>query len=201
LCQNYYDHQTGQHARHFRVLDKETTLSTKIDFTAFVKGKLNYALTTLIAANDIQAAQNVQRFLGTPDQIDDGYFASIENSFQPITSSLMLAVETLNAAIAAGTSSPDDFNQYALAIAVALQDTKGTTLYGRRRDIEEIETAMRFDGGEAVRRNPQLKVLYMTGYSRNAIVHQGRLDAGVDLLQKPISSEQLSIAVRKLLDA
>jgi signal transduction histidine kinase len=54
---------------------------------------------------------------------------------------------------------------------------------------------------EAVRRNPQLKVLYMTGYSRNAIVHQGRLDAGVDLLQKPISSEQLSIAVRKLLDA
>ena len=45
------------------MLDKETTLSTKIDFTAFVKGKLNYALTTLIAAHDIQAAQNVHRVL------------------------------------------------------------------------------------------------------------------------------------------
>ena len=54
---------------------------------------------------------------------------------------------------------------------------------------------------EATRRNPQLKVLYMTGYSRNAIVHQGRLDPGVDLLQKPLSSEQLSTMVRKLLDA
>jgi CheY-like chemotaxis protein len=54
---------------------------------------------------------------------------------------------------------------------------------------------------EAVRRNPQLKVLSMTGYSRNAIVHQGRLDPGVDLLQKPLSSEHLSAMVRKLLDA
>src|SRR3954471_17025632 len=31
-------------------------------------------------------------------------------------------------------------------------------------------------------RRPGLKVLYMTGYSRNAIVHQGRLDAGVSLM-------------------
>ena len=47
---------------------------------------------------------------------------------------------------------------------------------------------------------PSLKVLYMTGYSRNAIVHQGRLDPGVDLIQKPITSEQLAAAVRKVLD-
>ena len=45
-----------------------------------------------------------------------------------------------------------------------------------------------------------LRVLYMTGYSRNAIVHQGRLDAGVDLLQKPVTEEQLAAAVRKVLD-
>jgi CheY-like chemotaxis protein len=52
----------------------------------------------------------------------------------------------------------------------------------------------------AVQINPDLKVLYMTGYSRNAIVHQGRLDAGVDLLQKPLSQEQLAAMVRKVLD-
>ncbi len=48
---------------------------------------------------------------------------------------------------------------------------------------------------------PRLKVLYMTGYSRNAIVHQGRLDPGVDLIQKPVAAERLGAIVRKLLDA
>jgi two-component system, NtrC family, sensor kinase len=54
---------------------------------------------------------------------------------------------------------------------------------------------------EAARqRQPSLKVLYMTGYSRNAIVHQGRLDPGVDLIQKPLTSDHLAAAIRKLLD-
>jgi nitrogen-specific signal transduction histidine kinase/CheY-like chemotaxis protein len=53
---------------------------------------------------------------------------------------------------------------------------------------------------EAAQLHPGLKVLYMTGYSRNAIVHQGRLDAGVDLVQKPLSQEQLAAMVRKVLD-
>jgi two-component system NtrC family sensor kinase len=47
---------------------------------------------------------------------------------------------------------------------------------------------------------PSLKVLYMTGYSRNAIVHQGRLDPGVELIQKPLTTEQLAAAVRQVLD-
>jgi signal transduction histidine kinase/CheY-like chemotaxis protein len=53
---------------------------------------------------------------------------------------------------------------------------------------------------EVKRRHPDLRVLFMTGYSRNAIVHQGRLDSGVDLVQKPLSTEQLANAVRKALD-
>ena len=48
---------------------------------------------------------------------------------------------------------------------------------------------------------PGLKVLYVTGYSRNAIVHQGRLDPGVELMQKPITQEALAGRVRDLLDA
>jgi hypothetical protein len=44
-------------------------------------------------------------------------------------------------------------------------------------------------------------VLYVTGYSRNAIVHQGRLDPGVELMQKPITQEALAARVRDLLDA
>ena len=53
---------------------------------------------------------------------------------------------------------------------------------------------------EAKRRIAGLRVLFMTGYSRNAIVHQGRLDPGVELIQKPLAGAQLADVVRKLLD-
>jgi two-component system NtrC family sensor kinase len=53
---------------------------------------------------------------------------------------------------------------------------------------------------EAQQRQPALKVAFMTGYSRNAIVHQGRLDPGVELIQKPLTSEHLAAAVRRVLD-
>jgi CheY-like chemotaxis protein len=46
-----------------------------------------------------------------------------------------------------------------------------------------------------------LKVLFMTGYSRNAIVHQGRLDPGVELIQKPLSHGVLAAKIRSILDA
>ena len=47
---------------------------------------------------------------------------------------------------------------------------------------------------------PDLKVLFTTGYSRNAIVHHGRLDPGVQLLTKPFTFEQLATRVRDMLD-
>ena len=52
---------------------------------------------------------------------------------------------------------------------------------------------------KALQRRPGLKVLYMTGYSRNAIVHQGRLDPGVSLIQKPFSQNVLAKRIRKIL--
>jgi two-component system NtrC family sensor kinase len=51
----------------------------------------------------------------------------------------------------------------------------------------------------ALRRMPNLKVLYMTGYSRNAIVHHGRLDTGVALIQKPFSQSALARRVKGML--
>ena len=55
-------------------------------------------------------------------------------------------------------------------------------------------------GEKASELRPHLKVLYMTGYSRNAVVHHGRLDQGVDLLQKPISMQALAARLRDMLD-
>jgi len=53
---------------------------------------------------------------------------------------------------------------------------------------------------EALRRRPGLKVLYTTGYTRNAVVHNGVLDQGVDLITKPYPFEQLARKVREILD-
>jgi signal transduction histidine kinase len=53
---------------------------------------------------------------------------------------------------------------------------------------------------EAARRQPALKVLFTTGYTRNAIVHHGRLDAGVQMIGKPFSFQDLAAKVRTLLD-
>ena len=55
-------------------------------------------------------------------------------------------------------------------------------------------------GRRAQQMRPHLRVLYMTGYSRNAVVHQGRLDEGVDLLEKPITQAKLALKVREILD-
>jgi CheY-like chemotaxis protein len=48
---------------------------------------------------------------------------------------------------------------------------------------------------------PHLPVLFTTGYTRNAIVHQGRLDPDVHLLNKPFTQQDLARKVRELLDA
>jgi CheY-like chemotaxis protein len=40
---------------------------------------------------------------------------------------------------------------------------------------------------QARKLRPGLKILFITGYSRNAVVHQARVDKDVDLLQKPIT--------------
>jgi two-component system cell cycle sensor histidine kinase/response regulator CckA len=49
-------------------------------------------------------------------------------------------------------------------------------------------------------RRPDLKVLYVSGYTDDAIVHQGQLDPGIEFLQKPFSAEDLSRRVREVLD-
>ncbi|MEA2869857.1 MAG: hypothetical protein QOE39_4572, partial [Bradyrhizobium sp.] len=52
---------------------------------------------------------------------------------------------------------------------------------------------------EALKRRPQLKTLYTSGYTENAIVHHGRLDSGVLLLAKPYRRSDLARMIRKAL--
>ena len=49
-------------------------------------------------------------------------------------------------------------------------------------------------------RRPDLPVIYTTGYTRNAVVHNGVLDPGVELIGKPFTIEELATRIRQVLD-
>ncbi|MGC2199216.1 MAG: ATP-binding protein [Stellaceae bacterium] len=53
---------------------------------------------------------------------------------------------------------------------------------------------------EAMRRRPDIKVLFTTGYARNAIVHHGRLDPGVAVIFKPFTYSDLAAKIRRAFD-
>ncbi len=52
---------------------------------------------------------------------------------------------------------------------------------------------------QVLRERPDLPVIYMTGYTRNAIVHNGTLDPGTNLLTKPFTLLQLEAELRRVL--
>jgi two-component system NtrC family sensor kinase len=84
----------------------------------------------------------------------------------------------------------------------------GLRLLDANPDVRLLFTDVVLPGGmngrqladEALRRRPDLKVLFTTGYTRNAIIHHGRLDADVELLTKPFTSDALAKKVRQILD-
>ncbi len=66
---------------------------------------------------------------------------------------------------------------------IVMPDMNGKILFDRARE-----------------QRPDLKVLYTTGYTRNAIVHNGMLDPGLAFLAKPFTLAQLAVKVRQVLD-
>jgi CheY-like chemotaxis protein len=54
---------------------------------------------------------------------------------------------------------------------------------------------------EVLRRRPSVKVLFTSGYTENAIVHHGRLDHGVALLNKPYRKADLARKIREVFSA
>lgn len=67
-------------------------------------------------------------------------------------------------------------------------------------DIVMPEVNGRELADEARRHRSDLKVLFTTGYTRNAIVHNGVLDPGVELISKPFTIDELAAKVREILD-
>jgi PAS domain S-box-containing protein len=82
-------------------------------------------------------------------------------------------------------------------------------ILGREDRIDLLLTDVVMPGGlngrqladKATFLRPFLRVLYMTGYTRDPIIHQGRLDAEINLISKPFSFKELAAKVRQRLDA
>ena len=53
---------------------------------------------------------------------------------------------------------------------------------------------------EALKRRPDLRVLYMTGFARNTVVHNGILHPGVNFIAKPFSLEELAEKIHRILN-
>jgi PAS domain S-box-containing protein len=76
------------------------------------------------------------------------------------------------------------------------------------QDVRLLFTDVGLPGGmngrqladEARYRRPDLLVLFTTGYTRNAIIHQGRLDPGVEFIGKPFTYAALLARIQRLLE-
>lgn len=105
----------------------------------------------------------------------------IVDMLQPLGYKLLGAVN--------GTEALKINTDYAGDIALLLTDVIMPGMNGR--EVAETMTKDR----------PDMKVIYMSGYSDDIIAHCGVLDAGVNFIQKPLAPSALAVRIREVLDA
>jgi PAS domain S-box-containing protein len=93
-------------------------------------------------------------------------------------------------------------------VLAARTGTVALQLLDSEKEVHLLFTDIGLPGGmngrqladEARRRHPDLIVLFTTGYTQNAIIHQGRLDPGVEFIGKPFTYAALVGRIQRLLD-
>jgi signal transduction histidine kinase/ActR/RegA family two-component response regulator len=169
--------QSGGHIKIYSELGHGTTI--KIYLPRFVgRGKVAHPTRQISAAGPI--------FQGCPETlllvVDD------EEGMRDITAAMLqdLGYSVLSAGSGAEALSLIDDNPRVtlLFTDVVMPDMSGRAL-----------------AKEALNRRPDLKVIFTTGFTRNAVIHNGILDPGVNFLPKPFSIEQLSNKVTSVLAA
>jgi PAS domain S-box-containing protein len=92
-------------------------------------------------------------------------------------------------------------------VLVAANAAEAIRLFERNASIDVLLTDVVMPGASGpelttrlVEHRPTLKVIYMSGYTEEAIVHHGVLDPGIAFLHKPFTSETLSRKIREVLD-
>jgi two-component system cell cycle sensor histidine kinase/response regulator CckA len=92
-------------------------------------------------------------------------------------------------------------------VLVAANAAQAIALFGEHSSIDLLLTDVVMPGGSGpdlstwlVKGRPQLKVLYMSGYTDEAIVQHGVLAPGIAFLHKPFTAQELGLKVREVLD-
>lgn len=85
--------------------------------------------------------------------------------------------------------------------AMKLMGEQGDRIDMLITDVVMPEMNGRELAGKLKAMKPELKVLYMSGYTANVIAHRGILDEGVNFLPKPITRNQLATKIRDILDS
>lgn len=102
----------------------------------------------------------------------------------------------------------NQLSEYGYEVLTASNGPEAIEVIRNNDDIDLLFTDVIMSGGMngrdlaemASRIRPRLKILYTSGYTENAIVHHGRLDRGVHLLQKPYQRRDLAKKVRVVLN-
>jgi PAS domain S-box-containing protein len=92
-------------------------------------------------------------------------------------------------------------------VLVAANADQAVQLFEEHPSIDLLLTDVVMPGGSGpelskrlIERRPALKVIYMSGYTDEAIVHHGVLEPGLAFLQKPFTSESIERKIREALD-
>ena len=103
----------------------------------------------------------------------------------------------------------DVLQQYGYQVLEAVNGTEGLAICERHEGMIHLlltdavmpEMSGREMATQIANLRPEIKILYMSGYTENSIVHHGMLDAGTNFIPKPFTPDQMVKKVRKLLDA
>jgi CheY-like chemotaxis protein len=92
-------------------------------------------------------------------------------------------------------------------VLIAANANEALELFEQHMSIDVLVTDVVMPGAsgaelttQLMERHPALKVIYMTGYTDDAIVQHGVLNPGIVLLRKPFTSETLGRKIREALD-
>jgi CheY-like chemotaxis protein len=93
-------------------------------------------------------------------------------------------------------------------VIAAVDGTEAFDFYKKAKRVDLLFTDVVLGGewngrqlaDEILKLEPSLPVLFTTGYTSNAIFHQGRLDSGVNLLNKPFTLRDVAEKIRFVLD-
>jgi signal transduction histidine kinase len=94
-------------------------------------------------------------------------------------------------------------------VIAAVDGTEAFDFYKKAKRVDLLFTDVVLGGewngrqlaDEILKLEPSLPVLFTTGYTSNAIFHQGRLDSGVNLLNKPFTLRDVAEKIRFVLDS